>query len=125
MQFPHCDARVLHAPGECEYCDRHADWQELRQAWGIAFTGHSPNPVSANDDEGPDAAHGRSYSFGWVGLPPDVLLPCPADFARPPGSGSDHRRWAGNVATTQEPVNETAASRMPYGRREWPKLRRR
>lgn len=39
-QYPHCDMRVLHAPGECSYCDRHPDWQELREAWGINFTGH-------------------------------------------------------------------------------------
>jgi hypothetical protein len=38
-QFPHCDARVLHAKGECEYCDRHPDWQELREVWKINFTG--------------------------------------------------------------------------------------
>ncbi len=41
-QFPHCDSRVLHRRGECKYCDTHPDWQELRQAWGIAFTGHTP-----------------------------------------------------------------------------------
>jgi hypothetical protein len=39
-QFPHCDSRVLHAPGECVYCDEHPDWQELREVWGINFTGH-------------------------------------------------------------------------------------
>lgn len=38
-QFPHCDSNVLHSPGECEYCDRHPDWQELREVWGINFTG--------------------------------------------------------------------------------------
>jgi len=38
-QFPHCDQRVLHAPGHCQYCDAHPDWQELREAWGINFTG--------------------------------------------------------------------------------------
>jgi len=54
-QFPHCDQRILHAPTECEYCDRHANWQELRIAWGIAFTGYEP--------EGQE-------------------LPCPADHAR-------------------------------------------
>lgn len=32
-QFPHCDQRVLHAPRECQYCDKHADWQALRAAW--------------------------------------------------------------------------------------------
>lgn len=51
MQYPHCDASVLHAPGECEYCDRHQEWQELRKAWGIAFTGRPeegklPDPAS-------------------------------------------------------------------------------
>ena len=40
--IPHCDQRVLHAPGECEYCDRLPDWQALREVWGIAFTGHEP-----------------------------------------------------------------------------------
>lgn len=39
-QFPHCDQRVLHAPGECEFCDKHPAWQALRMAWGIAFTGY-------------------------------------------------------------------------------------
>lgn len=38
-QFPHCDARVLHAPGKCEYCDLHPDWQELRKVWNVNFTG--------------------------------------------------------------------------------------
>src|SRR5579863_1890110 len=55
IQFPHCDQRILHAPGECEFCDERADWQELRQAWGIVFTGYEP--------EGTE-------------------LPCPADHAR-------------------------------------------
>ena len=54
-QYPHCDSRVLHAPGECEYCDGHPDWQALRVRWGIAFTGYEPV-----DDE----------------------LPCPAWYAR-------------------------------------------
>lgn len=55
QQFPHCDQRILHAPGECKYCDENPNWQELRQAWGIAFTGYEP--------EGTE-------------------LPCPADHAR-------------------------------------------
>ena len=54
-QFPHCEQRILHAPGECRFCDEHRDWQELRAAWGIAFTGYEP--------EGTE-------------------LPCPADYAR-------------------------------------------
>ena len=96
MQFPHCDQRILHAPGECEYCDAHHDWQALREAWGIAFTGHQPGV-------------GR-YS---------KELPCPADFNRPQGSTADHRRWGGNKPTTARgnpawPA-ESNASRMLYG----------
>lgn len=68
-QFPHCDARVLHAPGECKYCDEHPEWQELRFTWGIAFTGYTP-------DEGTKE------------------LPCPADYAR----GDGHTKWGGNRA---------------------------
>lgn len=39
--MPHCDQRVLHAPGECRFCDAHPEWQALREAWGINYTGHS------------------------------------------------------------------------------------
>ena len=54
-QFPHCDPRILHAPGECEYCDCHSECQTLRMMWGIAFTGYTPE---------------------------EKELPCPADYAR-------------------------------------------
>lgn len=40
QQFPHCDPQILHAPGECTFCDMHPDWQELREVWKINFTGH-------------------------------------------------------------------------------------
>lgn len=40
--MPHCDELVLHAPGECRYCDVYAsDLQADRVAQGINFTGHS------------------------------------------------------------------------------------
>jgi hypothetical protein len=70
-QFPHCDQRVLHAPGECEFCDKHADWQALRQAWGIAFSGWEPD---GNE------------------------LPCPANKARPQATID---KWPGNRATPE------------------------
>lgn len=68
-EIPHCDAAVLHAPGECEYCDRHPDWQALRRVWGIAYTGHQLS--------------------GDV----ELVLPCPSDWRR--GLGGAHV-WAGN-----------------------------
>lgn len=67
-QFPHCDVRILHAPSECKYCDAHPDWQALRQAWGIAFTGYEPD---------------------------EKELPCPAEHARPRDVVN---RWGGNRA---------------------------
>jgi len=76
---PHCDARILHAPGECWACDLYPDWQELREKWGIAFTGHQPEDV------------------GRYGIP-FKQLPCPADHNRPPDSPSDHRQWGPNQA---------------------------
>jgi len=43
---PHCDQKVLHAPGECQICDTYApDAQKYRQWWGICFTGHKPDGV--------------------------------------------------------------------------------
>jgi hypothetical protein len=72
--MPHCDQRILHAPGECEYCDAYPDWQALRQFWGIAFTGH---PAGENG----------------------AVVPCPADTARPPET---HQKWPGNRPTGYE-----------------------
>jgi hypothetical protein len=39
--FPHCDELVLHAPGECEFCDRCPEAQADRERRLINFTGHS------------------------------------------------------------------------------------
>lgn len=42
---PHCDELVLHAPGECEICDKYAPQaQQQRITDGVNFTGHNdPN----------------------------------------------------------------------------------
>lgn len=114
-QFPHCDPRVLHRPGDCTYCDRRPQWQELREAWGIAFTGQPTGVISTYGKDGK-----RPETITYTARIPEgelwADLPCPADFNRPPtGEGPDHRRWAGNVATSDSPVNETTASRAFYG----------
>lgn len=69
ITFPHCDPRVLHAPGECEFCDWHPDWQDLRIGWGIAFTGYEPD-----ENELPDpATHARGDTLNkWHG---NIALP--------------------------------------------------
>lgn len=63
---PHCDSRVLHGPGTCEYCDLYPDRQKARAEMSICFTGETP------DD--------------WRG-------PCPSDYHR--GTGGAHT-WGGN-----------------------------
>lgn len=40
--MPHRDEFILHAPGECEQCDEHEDWQLDRIRLRVAFTGHRP-----------------------------------------------------------------------------------
>lgn len=71
LQFPHCDARILHAPGVCEYCDEKPEWQQLRTVWGICFSGENPT------DSQPIA--------------------CPADLAVMFGQRGDYNGWNGNV----------------------------
>lgn len=66
VSMPHCDSRILHAPGECQYCDKYPDDQALRIRLRIAFTGHSPR-----EDE----------------------RACPADVARTP---DHYNAWPGN-----------------------------
>lgn len=66
---PHCDARVLHAPGECDSCDKFPDWQLCRDRWGMAFSGHTPT----GDQVG-----------------------CPADRAVESGERGDYGEWGGN-----------------------------
>lgn len=40
MPMAHCDNLILHAPGECQYCDHYPGAQALRDWWQINFTGH-------------------------------------------------------------------------------------
>lgn len=67
----HCDARVLHAPGECRFCDAYPERQAARVDEGVAFSGHAP-------------ANGQR--------------PCPADAAVAHGERGDYNAWCGNVA---------------------------
>lgn len=41
VSYPHCDSEVLHAPNECEYCDRFPALQADRILNKINFTGHN------------------------------------------------------------------------------------
>lgn len=72
---PHCDQDILHAPGECRYCDAEPLWQQLRVLWGIAFTGHPPRITTSGG--------GRAYEE----------IACPSDIRR---LGGVANRWPGN-----------------------------
>lgn len=112
-RFPHCDQRILHAPGECEFCDACPQWQQLRKAWGIAFTGHMPavdgDRCGARLDERKPDGHWK-VCMQARGHDPDTephsdlepweALPCPADAAVMRHDRGDHTRWPGNRAET-------------------------
>lgn len=55
-EFPHCDSNILHAPGDCVYCDKYPEKQAERVREGVRFTGSPSTPD---------------------------LLPCPAELLRP------------------------------------------
>ncbi len=65
---PHCDARVLHAPGECSICDEYApSAQADRIARGVNFTGHA----DLNKEFCPaDIARGLAGAHVWHGNRP-------------------------------------------------------
>lgn len=79
-QFPHCDSKILHAPLSCEYCDMHPEWQELRIAWDIAFTGQKDKTRKYKDWDGKDKVK--------------ILQPCPSEVDRPI---EVINKWHGNV----------------------------
>lgn len=71
----HCDAKVLHSPGLCEYCDEYPQAQAKRKELGVRFTDEVG--IKYND---PTFEDGR--------------LPCPAVEARP---SININAWGGNV----------------------------
>ena|SRR6266568_950504 len=76
-QFPHCDQKILHAPGECQYCDEHNEWQALRLAWGIAFTNYQPEegelPCPANHARGDKC----NFWYGNIARPSKKMVDQP------------------------------------------------
>lgn len=56
---PHCDQRVLHAPGECEVCDLCPELQAERDALDVCFSGKTDRRWPCPADEARGAAHQR------------------------------------------------------------------
>lgn len=67
----HCDSSVLHAPGECEFCDKYGkEWQDYRILARINFTGHH------DEDKAPcPSEHFRSVETinHWPGNRPSKI----------------------------------------------------
>lgn len=38
-RYPHCDVKVLHAPGKCDFCDMYPEMQQWRIDSNTQFTG--------------------------------------------------------------------------------------
>lgn len=67
---PHCDQRVLHAPGTCQYCDEYPDRQKARTEMSICFTGQTPDSF-----KGPcpsDYHRGIAGAHVWPGNNPGM-----------------------------------------------------
>jgi hypothetical protein len=59
-RFPHCDERVLHAPGQCIYCDDCQLAQLDRLENNVCFTGEdnpSKTPCPSDVERGLAGAH--------------------------------------------------------------------
>jgi hypothetical protein len=95
---PHCDQTVLHAPGECEFCDACPEWQEYRMIAHIAFTGHEPgeHQVACPSDQ----MRGRGEAHVWGGnRPTNVDVPQQETHEslvmyRSPAALADRQRWS-------------------------------
>jgi hypothetical protein len=85
MQYPHCDWRILHSPGVCQYCDAHAAWQQERIAAKVLFTDDVKNTELIEH-------------YLQTGAYPSDERPCPAQQAR----GSNCQVWGGNVPRPPE-----------------------
>lgn len=82
LTYPHCDPQVLHAPGECEYCDDRKEWQELREQWRINFTGHYDSDKTICPSEQTRGIGKVGGENGWVGNSPTRgRLPDPEEVA--------------------------------------------
>ena len=78
--YPHCDWRVLHSPGTCQYCDMHPDWQAERMSAGVLFTDDARNSVLIEEILAKGVCHIND------------VRPCPAQLAR----GDRCQIWGGN-----------------------------
>jgi hypothetical protein len=121
VQFPHCDSSVLHAPGECRFCDGHRDWQAYREGARINFTGHADEGKAPCPSEHFRPAETRDRWPGNVAAPegepvpsywPPELLEAIDLGASSPGSYGLQREMFG---TDMDQAAYVAAQNTGYG----------
>lgn len=66
-EFPHCNPEVLHAPGECYYCDCYPKRQAARSESGPPFTPNEVNGWSGNVAVKPGQIHEHMGARFMVG----------------------------------------------------------
>jgi hypothetical protein len=74
-QAPHCDDKVLHAPGKCKYCDAFPTAQANRITDNINFTGEGdPNKKQCPAEVRRSAATIHRW-YGNVPVPEGTVVP--------------------------------------------------
>lgn len=61
--YPHCDNRVLHSPGVCDFCDKADTLQQYRRMLGLKYT----DELQANDALLPGQDRTRASADAWGG----------------------------------------------------------
>lgn len=64
--FPHCDPRVLHSPGVCDYCDKVPALQEYRRMCGLPYV----DDLQVTDAILPGENRDRRSAEAWGGNQP-------------------------------------------------------
>lgn len=67
ISSPHCDARVLHSPGLCTFCDEAESLQDYRKRLNLKFTDElqANEPLLPGEDRTKGSAEG--WSRNWIG----------------------------------------------------------
>lgn len=82
---PHCDDLVLHAPGECRFCDHFPARQQERVDAGINFTGqHDPD---------------KDPCMSEVNRPLEKINRWPGNIPQP--KGQNIQTWMGEIPDTE------------------------
>ena len=73
LPMAHCDSLILHAPGECQYCDHYPEAQALRDWWQINFTGQRdttklPCPSTLRRTDEVRDLWGGNRALGYEGI---------------------------------------------------------